>query len=153
ADCTDVRVREGKIVFSRPARGGNTVADIECTRSPVMATLRTGKKTGGLVADVGFGALGCLDKIRKWCETQNGMLMASRAAVDHGKLPYAIQIGLTGRAVAPDTLVVFGVSGAVQHTCAVEGAGTIIAVNPDKNARIFDYADYGFVARAEEIQL
>ena len=61
-------------------------------------------------------------------------------------LPYEKQVGLTGRTVSPKVYVAFGISGAVQHTCAIAGAGTVIAVNTDKNARIFDYADFGVVA-------
>ena len=61
------------------------------------------------------------------------------------KMPYERQVGLTGRIIAPKIYVAFGISGAVQHTCAIEGATTIIAVNNDKEARIFDYADYGIV--------
>ena len=65
---------------------------------------------------------------------------------DSGILPYEKQVGLTGRTVSPKVYVAFGISGAVQHTCAIAGAGTVIAVNTDKNARIFDYADFGVVA-------
>ena len=58
-------------------------------------------------------------------------------------MPYGAQIGLTGRNAAPSVYIAVGISGAVRHTCAIENAGVIIAWNPDKNARIFEYADYG----------
>ena len=77
----------------------------------------------------------------------------SRIVADSGKLPYEKQVGLTGRTVCPKVYVAFGVSGAVQHTCAIEGAGTVIAVNVDKNARIFDYADYGIIAEVKNVEL
>ena len=73
-------------------------------------------------------------------------MCCSRAVVDDDVMPYECQVGLTGRTVAPKVYVAFGISGAVQHMCAVERAGTVIAVNKDKNAKIFDYADYGIVA-------
>jgi len=56
-----------------------------------------------------------------------------------------MQVGLTGKHVSPDVYLALGISGSIQHLCAVETAGTIIAVNPDRHARIFDYADYGII--------
>ncbi|MGN1052414.1 MAG: FAD-binding protein, partial [Candidatus Scatosoma sp.] len=73
-------------------------------------------------------------------------LCCSRAVADSGTMSYEKQVGLTGKTVSPKIYVAFGISGAVQHTCAIAGAETVIAVNKDKNARIFDYADYGIIA-------
>jgi hypothetical protein len=75
----------------------------------------------------------------------NAEICCSRTVVDMNAMPYECQVGLTGRTIAPKVYVAFGISGAVQHTCAIEGATKIIAVNHDKNARIFDYADYGII--------
>ena len=61
--------------------------------------------------------------------------------------PYDMQIRLTGKIVSPKIYIAVGISGAVHHTCAIEGSGTVIAINPDKSARIFDYADYGIIDR------
>ena len=66
-------------------------------------------------------------------------------------MTYDKQIGLTGKTVSPKIYIAIGISGAVQHTCAIEGAETIIAINSDKNARIFEYADYGILTTAEEL--
>ena len=63
-----------------------------------------------------------------------------------GLMPYSAQIGLTGKTVSPKVYVAIGISGAVHHTCAIEGSDTVIAINPDKDARIFEYADYGIIA-------
>lgn len=62
-----------------------------------------------------------------------------------GKAPYEMQVGLTGKTVSPKIYIAMGISGAVHHTCAIEGANTVIAINPDKDARIFDYSDYGII--------
>ena len=60
-------------------------------------------------------------------------------------MPLEAQVGLTGKSVSPLIYIAAGISGAVHHTCAIENAGTVIAINPDKNARIFEYADYGII--------
>lgn len=66
--------------------------------------------------------------------------------VDAGKLPYELQVGLTGKTVSPKIYIAVGISGAVHHTCAIEGAETIITINLDKDAKIFEYADYGIIS-------
>ena len=68
-------------------------------------------------------------------------------------MPYTAQVGLTGKVVNPKVYVAFGISGAVQHTCAINGSGTIIAVNVDKDARIYDYADYGIKGDIKDVKL
>ena len=66
-------------------------------------------------------------------------------------MPYSIQVGLTGKTVSPPVYIAIGVSGAVHHIAGMHRAGTVIAINPDKNAPIFDYADYGILGRAEDV--
>ena len=75
----------------------------------------------------------------------NAEIGASRGLVDMNKAIYDKQIGLTGKAVSPKIYIAIGISGALHHTCGIEGAETVIAVNPDKDARIFEYADFGIV--------
>ena len=154
ADCISFRVEDGKLVMTRPALGGNVTADIIATSEMAFATVRTVKKDGSdVIFSVGKGGVDEIDRIQALAKKYGAEVCCSRIVADSGKLPYEKQVGLTGRTVCPKVYVAFGISGAVQHTCAIAGAGTVIAVNTDKNARIFDYADYGVIAEVKNVEL
>ena len=92
-----------------------------------------------------------IDLARQLAEALGGDIAASRPICDSGWLPMDRQVGSSGQTVAPKLYVALGISGAIQHVVGMKGSRTIVAVNKDSEAPIFEVADYAVVANLFDV--
>jgi electron transfer flavoprotein alpha subunit len=115
-------------------------ASVDLTQAPLIVAIGRGIKAPENIAQAEAVA-----------KALGGEIAASRPICDEGWLPMERQIGSSGQTVAPKLYLALGISGAIQHVVGMKGARTIVAVNKDQNAPIFEIADYGLVADIFEV--